>query len=280
MVRRKPTMRAVWLGRTLRALREEARLTVRQFGDLIGKDGSTVSRVESGEQPVSIEVLDGYLEHCAVDDPRRRSDLLTIRSDVALDGWWDGYRKDISPNLMDRVWLESKATGINSFDIAHLPGLLQLPAYAESLMQGLKSKVSDEQIKRWVSLRIQRQHVLTRHRPVQFNAIIDGQLLRRRTGSVDTMRDQLDFLVELAERPNITIRILPSDAGLGVAGSFELFTLAPPYPRVGYVATTAGDMCVEGEALQELADEYARLEKHCLPIDESAKLMISERDAL
>ena len=280
MVRRKPTMRAVWLGRALRGLREGARLTVRQFGDRIGKDGSTVSRVESGEQPVSIEVLDGYLEHCAVDDPQRRSDLLTIRSDVALDGWWDAYRKDISPSLMDRVWLESKATRINSFETMVLPGLLQLPEYSEALMRRKHPDAPDGEIKRWAEVRMQRQHIVSRHDPVQLNCIVDASVLRRSCGDIDIMKKQLDYLIEVNDHPNVSLRVLPSHECTGIEGSFELFQLTEPYPEVGYVATPAGDICLEETKLDRLRRAYTEVERSSHPPAESRDVIAAERDRL
>ena len=229
---------------------------------------------------MSQEILDGYFRHCGVKGARDRANLEAIRADVAQKGWWERYQRDVASTLMDRAWLESKAMTISSFDIAYLPGLLQLPDYAESLMRRLDGHVPERRLQSWIEMRSERQRVLAKHRAVKLNSIIDEQLLRRRTGGDHIMRDQLDFLVEASERPNVTIRVLPADMCIGVSGSFEIFTLHEPYPRVGYVATAAGDICVEDDSVDELADEYARLEEICLPVDESIKLMVAERDAL
>ena len=273
-------MRTVWLGQAIKELRESARLTTSQVGDHIGKNGSTVSRMENGEVSVPAHILDGIIEVCGLTDTHRIADLTTIRRDATQHGWWDGYRKDVASGLMDRAWMESKAIKIEAIDITYLPGLLQLPAYAESLMRLTFPDASNLEIERWVEMRTQRQHVISRHRPVVLHSIIDEQLLRRKPEDTDTMRELLAYLAEVAERPNVEIRILPCDICIGAPGSFELLTLVDPYPQVGYVATPAGDLCVESDALTDLTREYARIQQSCLSPDDSRRLIRSERDKL
>src|SRR5690606_27521940 len=125
--------------------------------------------------------------------------------------------------LMDRAWMESKACGIRTFDITYLPGLLQLPEYAEALMTAKHPELPKSEIQRWIDMRMQRQHVITKHRPTSLHCVIDEQLLHRTAGSPKTMKEQIDYLVEASSRPNITIQVLPSNQCTGLEGSFELF---------------------------------------------------------
>lgn len=273
-------LRAVWLGQALKEIRSQTKLTTKQVGDHIGKDSSVVSRMESGEIPVSKQALEGILEVCEMTDPRRTRELEIIRDDAVQGGWWDGYRKDIAATLMDRAWMESKAVSIRSLEAMVLPGLLQLPEYAEDLMRTSNPDRSDTDISRWMDMRMQRQHVITKHRPVAFHSILDEQLLRRVSGSAEVMKEQLDYLAEVSQRPNITIRILRSDRCTGVSGSYELFELVDPYPEVAYVATPAGDLCVEGDELARMTQAYDRLQEASLNPEESRELIILERDKL
>lgn len=280
MAKSKNKIRAVWLGQALKEIREAAKLTTKQVGEHVGKDGSTISRMETGDVSVPEAILDGIIEVCGFTDNHRIADLKVIRRDATQGGWWDGYRRDVASSLMDRAWMESKAKSIRSYEIASLPGLLQLPLFAENLMLAGLPHTPTSEIVRWVEMRMQRQHVLTKYQPLQFTSIIDEQLLRRTVGDSSVMQEQLGYLAEVSQRPNIEIRVLPAYKCIGIAGSFELFELAEPYPEVAYLATPAGDICVEGDSLSELAQAYDRLREVSLEPEASRQLIISERDKL
>ncbi|MEV0648177.1 helix-turn-helix transcriptional regulator [Phytomonospora sp. NPDC050363] len=278
--RRKPTIRAVWLGQALREIRDEAGLSSKDAGAHLGCDASSIIRIEAGEMPVTSERLDLWLEMCGVSDPRRRSDLFTIRKDVGQTGWWDGYRADVAPLLMDRAWMESKAHAIRTVELTYLPGLLQTPEYAEALMRAWHPEVPDSGVESWVALRMNRQQILSKHRPIRFTTIISEHLLGSRTGGAKAMRVQLDRLLELSERPNIEVHVLPLGVTTGLGGSFEVFGLAKPYPEVAYAVIPAGDICLEGEPVEQLSEAYDRLLGAALDPAASRHLIIAERDKL
>ncbi|GLZ77367.1 transcriptional regulator [Actinorhabdospora filicis] len=276
---KKSKLRAVWLGQALREIRDLAGLNSKDAGAYLGKDGSTVIRMENGDVPVSEPMLEAFMEMCGVTDPHKRAELMTIRKDVAQKGWWDGYKGDVAATLMDRAWMESKAVSIRAFEPACLPGLLQTPEYAETLMRARSPETSDAEIERWVDMRMARQYVLTRHRPVAFSVIITQHLL---TMDIDreTMRLQLSHLADMADRPNVELHVLPERVCTGVEGPFEVFELAEPYPEIAYVTTPAGEICLEEDPVVRLHHTYDRLLDACLPHVASKALIIAERDNL
>lgn len=278
--RKTPTVRSVWLGEALKEIRDAAGLTAKDAGAHLGRDGSSITRMEAGEIPVSEGILIAFMEMCGINDPHRRAELETIRRDVAQAGWWDGYSGDLAPQLMDRAWMESKAQHIETFDITNLPGLLQTPEYAEGVMRAVAPDTPQVDIIRWLEVRMTRQHVLSKHHPVTLDSIIDERLLTRRVGNADVMLGQLNYLLDASRRKNIEIRILPGDRYFGMPGSFEVFELKSPYPRVGYVSCAVGDICVEGAPVGQLADAYDRIRKSSLSLEASRRLMIAERDNL
>ncbi|GIG64065.1 helix-turn-helix domain-containing protein [Phytomonospora endophytica] len=277
---RKPTIRTLWLGEAMREIRDVAGLTAKEAGIHLGRDGSTITRMEAGEVPVSEDMLHAYLEMCGVTEPHRRTDLMTIRKDAAQAGWWDGYTGDVVSTLIDRAWMESRATAIKVFEMACLPGLLQVPDYAEALMRARQPGASEEEITRWIELRMTRQHVLSTHRPLKFTCIIAEHLLRERAGNDETMKAQLNHLLGAMRRPGTDVRILPVGTCTGQEGSFEVFTLVDPYPEVAYLASSAGDICVEAEPVEQLAQAYDRLLDASLDPKASKKLITAERDKL
>ena len=89
------TLRAQWLGQQLRQMREAAGLTLKQVGDYINRDASTVSRLESGVVAARVPEVLAYLDVCGVDDRRRRDDLTAMAKDAWQKGWWDGFNADV-----------------------------------------------------------------------------------------------------------------------------------------------------------------------------------------
>ena len=277
---RQVSIRAVWLGQELRKLRESKKISMREAAGYLGKVQPSLSRMETGQYPVREDEVIAYLDICGVKDPHKRTDLLTMCRGVGQRGWWDGYDGDVAGTLMDRLWIEARATEIKGCDLTYVPGLLQTPEYTTELIRVVNPKPSDHALTRWVEVRMTRQHILTRHHPTLFHCLIDEPVIRRLPGNAEVRRGQLDYLAEVGLRQNIEIRIIPDSVCHGVNGPFEVMTLAAPYPRVGYVATSAGDICVEGEAVEQLSRSYDRLLRVSLEPEASRELIISERNKL
>ncbi|QOC94985.1 XRE family transcriptional regulator [Micromonospora craniellae] len=268
-----PTLRAQWLGQQIKELREAAGITLKQAGEYLERDPSTVSRFESAEYPIRRADLLALLDFYSVSDQRRREGLLNLREEVWQKGWWDGFADAVDRRFIDYVWLESRAQAIHSFDDTLLPGLLQTNRYAEAAIRAADPDLADEQVKRAVELRIKRQQVLTGDSPTQLHAILDEALLLRTVHSPETMRDQLRHLGDCAQKPNVEIRVLPFrvDAHASPAGAFKVFTLVEPYPDVAYTETLGGAIFVETPGAERFVQTYDRLQRVTLSPEESAE---------
>jgi transcriptional regulator with XRE-family HTH domain len=266
MARRGPTLRAQLLGQQLRELREEAKLTLREVGEYVQRDASTVSRFEAGLLPARIPEVLAYLDLCGIDDPRKRDALKRLSQDAFQKGWWDGYADDVATSLVDRIWLESRAREIRTFHPVVLPGLLQTRAYAETIIRAADPDAPDDQVSRWLELRMTRQHLLTQPEPVRLTAILDEAVLRRKVGGSAIMRAQLHRLVELGRRRHIEILVIPASVGAHASpdGTFDVFVMPEPYEDVGYVQSPAGDVCIEATAVERLHTRYDRLRQSAL----------------
>lgn len=78
-------------------------------------------------------------------------------------------------------------------------------------------------IGRLVKVRMQRQQVLDRE-GLQLSVVLDESVLTRRIGDESVMYEQLQRLAREADRPNLTMRILPLNAQHTVFGeSFVIF---------------------------------------------------------
>lgn len=276
------TLRAVRLGQALRDLREDSGKTVRAVAADLGVQPGTLSKKENGKIVASTSDVDAYLRICHEHDRRRRDLLYKLAKDVFQKGWWDGYIDDVDGELIDRIWLESKAIQIDSFENVVIPGLLQTPAYASGLMRIDQPTTPDADIERWLEVRATRQHIINRHEPINFRAVIDQSVLVRHVVSPEVMRRQLDYLLKASKLDNVEIWILPFSSGIPPiqTGAFEALKLVDPYPSAGLLPGPGGDICVEGETIDFLVAKYDRLLKACLDPDASRQLITAERDKL
>ncbi|CAM5335337.1 hypothetical protein SCALM49S_01622 [Streptomyces californicus] len=75
-----------------------------------------------------------------------------------------------------------------------------------------------------VALRLERQKALVSERAPTFHAVLDEAALRRPYGEREVMRAQLRHLIDMSERPNITLQVDPLSHG-GHAGESGSFTM-------------------------------------------------------
>ena len=274
-----PTLRAQWLGQQLRALRESAGMTLKQAGDYLQRDPSMVSRFESAVYPIRRGDVLALLDLYGVSEERTRDGLLRLSEDVWRKGWWDGYANTVDRQYIDMPWLEARAERLRTYEAILVPGLLQTREYAETLIRNMATADTPEvQIGKMIELRMTRQQMLGGDAPISFAAVVDESVLRRVIGGPEVMRGQLGRLREVAEQPNVEVRVLPLRrcAHAGLDGSFWLFEMPDPYPDVAYVDTLGGAVYVEEDtAVDRFRQAYHQLSAMALGGTESAALIVA-----
>jgi hypothetical protein len=153
--------------------------------------------------------------------------------------------------------LESSAAQIESYDALVVPGLFQTEAYAAAVIRAGAPELSDAEVARRVELRLTRQDVLTRELdPPTVWSVLDESVLYRIAGSPAATHEQLLHLIQLAERPTITIQVLPMERGphAGINGTFIMFEF-PDLTGNPTVAYTDG--MIQG-AYYELPDQLRK----------------------
>jgi transcriptional regulator with XRE-family HTH domain len=278
----RPTLRAQWLGQSLRQLRESTGMTLQQAAEFLQRNAATVSRFESGEYPIRRPDLMALLDLYGVSERRRRDGLLRLSEDVWQKGWWDGYAADVERQFVDYVWLESRATAIRAFDCILLPGLLQTRDYAQAVISVAEWEAGPEQVARWVQLRMDRQAALHSVEPPRFSAIVDEPVLRREIGGQGVLADQLIHLLACAELPHLDLRVLPASLGAHASpsGKFMIFTTAEPDMEVGYAETVGGAVYVEPPDSERFVRVYDRLLNTALGLAESVELIAAIKEDL
>jgi hypothetical protein len=164
-----------------------------------------------------------------VTDEQTRQTLMTLTRQTYAPGWWHDY-SDILPDWFESyLGLEAAAAQIRVYEVQFVPGLLQTKDYARAVTLLDRSDVSTRDIDRRVRMGMARQAVLDQPDPPDLRVVLDESVLRRQVGGPAVMRDQLKHLAEIAERPSVTVQVLPFRAsGHTAGGSFTILRYAEP----------------------------------------------------
>jgi transcriptional regulator with XRE-family HTH domain len=274
-----PTVRRRKLGYELRRLREGRAWSAEELASHLGWHQTKVSRIETGRSGVKTADLHRILDLFEVEDDALRSAFEGLAREGKRRGWWQNYREVLAPEYADYIGIEAEACTLRNFESAVVPGLLQTPDYARSLIAALRPELSRGQIDALVDVRVARQAVLTKEQPVEVWAILDEAVLRRAVGGHSVMRGQMRRLLESAERPNVTLQVLPFGIGAHDAlhGGFVVFGFPEP--------ADMDIVCVENMTstlyVEELSDvaryvkAFERLRAVALPFADSAALVAS-----
>lgn len=269
--RGRATLRAQWLGYLLRDLREANGLTLKDAAEYLQRDLSMISRFETGVYPIRRGDVMALIDLYGVEETRQREILLHLATEVWQKGWWDKYSGQVDGSLIDLVWLESRTETMRAYSQAALLFLLQTHEYAQAMIRAVDPDASEEQVRRWVDLRMSRKGILDRNPPVRLSVILDEAVLRRPVGGAQVMAEQLRHIGVQAGRENIALRVLPFSVGAHASpnGGFQLLKMSDPFPEVAYVEGPAGALYVESAEAERIAGMYDRLKKAALTESES-----------
>jgi hypothetical protein len=153
-----------------------------------------------------------------------RDRLLALARNANTPGWWHRYG-DVLPNwFQSYLGLEAAAGVIRTYEIQFVPGLLQTAEYARAVILLGHRNASADEINRRVSLRMDRQRILTRRDPPHLWVVMDEAVLRRPVGGRSVMHGQLAALIEASKLPNIRLQVIPFHTG-GHAASGGAFSI-------------------------------------------------------
>jgi transcriptional regulator with XRE-family HTH domain len=171
---------------------------------------------------------------------------------------------------------EAEAAALSTYQHSLVPGLLQTPEYARAVLE-TKPNASDDEVDSLVAGRLARQSVLSREDPPAplVYALIDEGALNRPVASPAVMHDQLEHLVGLSRKPNVTIQVVPYDAG-GHSGLLGAFVVAdrPNAMRIVFIEDVIGGRVSEDAAtVAEVVLRFNALRSEALPKSASRTLM-------
>lgn len=217
-------VRRMLLGSQLRRLRESRGITREAAGYSIRASESKISRMELGRVSFKTRDVEDLLTLYGITDEAERESLLSLAREANVAGWWHSY-SDVLPSWFPTyVGLEGAASLIRVYEVQFVHGLLQTEEYARAVVRRGMKGASVADVERRVTLRLERQKYLVAENAPEFHIVLDEAALRRPYGDREVMRGQLQHLIEISERPNVRLQIMPFGFG-GHSGESGAFTI-------------------------------------------------------
>ncbi|MDT0321507.1 helix-turn-helix domain-containing protein [Streptomyces millisiae] len=266
-----PTQRQRRLGLELRKLREASGLTGPEAGAFIGVGRAHMSHIEAGRTHIPEDKLRTLAEVYGCKSHQLVDELVAMTRTTGK-GWWTDFKRVVDDRARDLAELESTATSHRCFQLIYIPGLLQTPAYMRALMENAEPDAPASRIDRYVEFRLRRQEVLRREPPPHYHAVIHEAAFHMRHVGREAMREQIEHLVHLAQRPHVEIQLLPFKAPRYPATSgtaLVIYESACPELRTVYVEHPVSSMFLtDDDRISQFSHDFDRLSSVALtPLD-------------
>ena len=265
-----PPFRRRRLGKKLARMRIAAKLTLDDAAKALYRTRSTLHRIERGETILDVHLAKSMMDLYDQYDP----DLLDQAVRAREPGWWTTFGIE-NQGYVD---VETEAVEVCELSLLVIPGLLQ----TGDDMRALFAAHRLARTKRWLEndirvRRIRQERLVDLRNPLRLDAIIDEAALRKVVGGPEVMCEQLRHLREVADLPNVSIRILADARGAhaGMVSSFALLDFADPLePPVLFIEHMVGAVHIEeGNQLREARLEFEHLASQALGLAESIALV-------
>lgn len=202
---------------------------MRELAERMGlKSHAVISLWESGKRVPKPELVADYAKalDLAEDDLQKLVDMAARAKEPNLLAAGIPGVPEVLGTLME---IERTARRIVDVPPGKLiAGMLQTGDYARAVMGDVSA--ADTR----VAMRLARADILTRRHPVELIALLGEESLRQPIAEPDMMLAQLRHLLDMAEKPAVTIQIIPARTGWhpGMISPFELLEFEQAAPMV------------------------------------------------
>ncbi|MBP0458326.1 helix-turn-helix domain-containing protein [Streptomyces montanisoli] len=259
-------------GAVLKALREAAGLTQEEFAPRVRYSAAYVAKIEQGKR-FPPETL-----------PGRAGDVLGPVAGKVLAAAAKSLRRKAGLASWFLQWagIEEEAITLYAYECRGIPGLLQPEGYIRAVFERNLPPLTDTQVERQTSARLERQTLLVEHPNTAFSFVIEQSLLERQLGGPPVTRELIDHLLAIGRRTNVEIQIMPlrQEDHAGFEGEMYLAE-SPDNKWFGYteghrssaLITTSSDVSV-------LLQRYGKLRSQALDCRATVSLLEQMRGAL
>ncbi|WP_284575124.1 helix-turn-helix transcriptional regulator [Streptomyces sp. 2P-4] len=251
-------------GAVVQALREHAGLSRVQFGELVRFSRHTVESVELGRRMPDESFVDRAEEATGNTGALRKAAPHLSRGDAGLAAWFRQWAR-----------LEKTAVSLCTYECRLVPGLLQSEDYARAVFEGTVPVVPDDRLADFMASRMERQRMLCERPTTPFSFIVEEHVLRRRFGSTQQMRELYDHVLKLSAPRNVTLQVVPLQAGLHACLDGPLQLLETPRgQRLGYSeGQQNGRLISDPKEVSLLHQRYDTLRSQALNAKDSRGLL-------
>ncbi|MFD6435762.1 helix-turn-helix domain-containing protein [Streptomyces venezuelae] len=273
--RSNPTARQARLGAELRKLRESAGMAAREAGALIGGNQAQISHIEAGRWGVSAERVRRLASLYSATDSNLVEALCSMAED-RVRGWWAEYRGVLGPGFLNIAELEHHASYLRSVQLMNMPGILQTEEYVRALHSSHTPGLPSAEVDVRVEFRLKRQGIFERAEPTPFVALIHEAALRMRYGGRKVAQGQLQYLLDVSERPTVTVRVIPFTCEEFIEAGHSVLYAGGVVPQLDtvHLDTPVGGVSVTTSAeIQRFGSLLDTAERASLSVQESRHLI-------
>ncbi|MGJ5890341.1 helix-turn-helix domain-containing protein [Streptomyces niveiscabiei] len=251
------------LGRQIATARRASGYTQVQLALIINIDEETMASIEQGRRPLKPDI-------------GRKIDKALGTKGVFEEGAENLPEIDQYP-MYAELYIDHERSSIvlSWYDCFVMPGLLQTEEYAEAVLREQVPAYPEDEIQAKLAGRIERLAIFERETPPTMSFIIWEPVLHLMIGGPDVRLRQLRHLRELADRPNVTIQILPlnSPHNAGLDGPFTIL-VTEDHQHLVYTESQRGSHWVsDPDEMSTLESKYAMLRTQARDTEESKRLM-------
>jgi DNA-binding XRE family transcriptional regulator len=258
------------LGAEVRRAREETGMSQAELAKITGHDRTYVTKAETGD----IDPSEAFAAGCDRAFPGRRGWFSRF--------WHDSHRWDHPYPAWFHDWVEKferLAVILREWQPSIIPGLLQTADYARAILASWR-RDSGDAVEVSVAARIDRQRILDGEGPPDLRVLLDESVLCREVGSAAVMHGQLEHLLGVARRPNVSVQVVPTAARayLGLAGAFAIATLADGSQAAHLETGIQGMTIIDAKLVSQAAQMFDDLRDEALSRSRSLDLMAEVTD--
>jgi transcriptional regulator with XRE-family HTH domain len=246
-------------GAMLRSYRVKAGMSLEQLGARVYLSDDMVGKIENGQRVPTEQFAAACDAVPELNTGGALAELRDLLKDYlkqrAYPGWFIRWPEK-----------EAQATILRSFELVVIPGLLQTQAYARALLDN--SIGSNGDVDEIVAARMERQAILDQAKPPELWVTIEEAVLRRPVGGPAIMYEQLNHLLQAAQRPNVVLQVIPASVAVhpALAGSGFVIADFADAPPVAYQETQVGGQVIEDhDDIATMLATWDRLRAEALP---------------
>lgn len=226
------TAKKLLLGRELAHMIETAGVSQADAAKLIETSQSRIAGLVTGAGNMSPGDLELVANKLGFTDEGYKETLRELRRDNHKRGFWTtGHNRAYSEDLRLRIDLEKHADQVRVAEVEVVPGLLQCETYVRA-MHADQPEIDGLTLDDRVQARLARQDILDKTEPPTVQFVLSESCLRRMWGEPAVMREQIDHLIKMSNRPHIMIQVMPFDVPPGrrspISNRFTILRVPSP----------------------------------------------------